>query len=265
GDVGYSGMSNRLTEEGDFATCEGADPDARTAPGRCKGILRIRLVPIDQDANAVTTTACGANMRWDGSACVQVAGPTPASAPAVAYECTKGNLQECLAQCDRGNAASCTYAGEAMLAAKQGTLDDFSRLYERACAGKHWQGCASLGDVRSAQQKDAEAVQLYGNACLNGVSVACTNYGVAAYFGRGGAKEDRALAFKLWERACRLGDFVACSNAGVVVLKGEGNVTRDDGTARKLFDVACKNGDNGGCSNLGFMFENGLGGSRDRN
>ncbi|HSO37591.1 MAG TPA: hypothetical protein VLT33_33930 [Labilithrix sp.] len=73
-DVSYNGISNRITEEGDFKICEGADPDARSAPGRCKGILRIRLVPIDQDATQVQTT-CGGGMRWDGRSCIQVEAP----------------------------------------------------------------------------------------------------------------------------------------------------------------------------------------------
>jgi TPR repeat protein len=118
--------------------------------------------------------------------------------------------------------------------------------------------------VQQVDHKDDEAAKLYGTACLNGFSGACTNYGVTAYFGRGGVKEDRALAFKLWDRACRLGDFVACSNAGVVVLKGEGSVKRDPGTARKLFDVSCKNDHPGGCSNYAWMLEHGIAGATDK-
>lgn len=272
-DVGYTGIANRITEEGDFRVCEAADPDSRTAPARCKGILRIRLVPIDQDANEVQTT-CGAGMRWDGRSCIQVDSPpvvatkasSQASAPPTrAYECQKGNVAECVTQCKNGSPASCTFAAQAMAASKQGTVDDLKTLYTAACKGKHWEGCSGLGDILLYEEKDNEATTLHGNACLNGFSGGCTNYGVAVYFGRGGTKQDRALAFKLWERACRLGDFVACSNAGVVVNKGEGGINRDPVTARRLFDVACKNGDAGGCSNLGFMVENGIAGPRDLN
>ncbi len=270
-DVGYAGISNRITEEGDFKVCESADPDSRTAPSRCKGILRIRLVPIDQDANQAQTT-CGAGMRWDGRACIQVADApvvaTKASyqaspAPVRAYECQKGNVAECVTQCKNGSASSCTFAAQAMVANKQGTLDDLKTLYAAACNGKHWEGCSGLGDIMTYEQKDTEAANLHGNACLNGFSGACTNFGVAVYFGRGGTKQDRGLAFKLWERACRLGDFSACSNAAVVVNKGEGGIARDPVIARRLFGVACTNGDAGGCSNLGFMVENGIAGPRD--
>lgn len=266
-DVGYTGLANRLTEEGDFRVCEAADPDSRSAPPRCKGILRIRLVPIDQDATQVQTT-CGAGMRWDGRACVVVATPASTSTqapPATAYECTKGNLAECMAQCKNGNAASCTYAGQAAQQSQQASLDDLKALYGAACKGSHWEGCSSLADVYTFEHQDTQAANLYGLACVNGFSAACTNYGVAVYFGRGGTKEDRGLAFKLWERACRLGDFAACSNAGVVVNKGEGGLTRDPASARRLFEVACKNNDAGGCSNYAFMLENGLSGPKDKN
>ena len=144
-------------------------------------------------------------------------------------------------------------------------IRDRKNLFTIACQGKHWEGCSGLGDILQYENKDADAAKLHGNACLNGFSAACTNYGVAVYFGRGGTKEDRGLAFKLWERACRLGDFAACSNAGVVVNKGEGGVKRDPPIARQLFEVACKNNDSGGCSNYGFMLENGIAGPKDVN
>jgi TPR repeat protein len=265
-EANYNGVSNRLTEEGDFKVCEGADPESRTAPGRCKGILRIRLVPIDQDATQVQTT-CGAGMRWSGTACIQVEAPaaTPvANAPVrAAYECDKANLKECLTQCKAGNASSCTYAGANMSANKLGTLEDLKTLFTAGCQGKSWEGCSTLADILQYEKKDEEAAKLHGLACLNGFSGACTNYGVAAYFGRGGMKEDRGFAFKLWSRACRLGDFVACSNAGVVVNKGEGGVKQDKASARQLFEVACKNEESGGCSNYAFMLEHGIAGAKD--
>lgn len=267
GDVGarggFRGVANRLTEEGDFSVCEGADPDSPTAPSRCKGILRIRLVPVDADASEVQTT-CGSGLRWNGKGCVEVddAGGR-AGAGAVAFECRKDDLSECLRQCKNGSAASCTFAGAALAKAQKGTLDDLRTLFTRACEGKHWEGCSSLGDIKTYEKKDDEAAKLYGLACINGFPAACTNYGVSVYFGRGGTSQDRALSFKLWDRACRLGDFTACSNAGVVVNKGEGGLRRDPATAKKLFDVACKNGDTGGCSNLGFMLEHGVAGARD--
>lgn len=271
----YAGIAHRLTEEGDFRVCESADPEARTAPARCKGILRIRLVPIDQDATQVQET-CGAGMRWDGLKCVQVdqpmvvsnmPGKNTAAAPVArpVFECQKGNAQECLEQCQRGNAPSCTWAGLALTEMKKASLDDLKTLYGVACKGKHWEGCSYYADLLQHEQKDAEAATIHGAACLGGFSGACTNYGVAVYFGRGGTRQDRALAFKLWERACRLGDFTACSNAGVVLNKGEGGLQRDVVNARRLFDVACMNGDAGGCANLGFMFETGTGGTKDLN
>ncbi len=271
-DANYKGVSNRITEEGDFKVCEAADPDSRTAPGRCKGILRIRLVPIGEDATQVQTT-CGANMRWDGRSCIDVEAPPaktveaakkPAEPPP-AFECNKTNLTECLEQCKKGSGSSCTLAGKLVGARKGAKLDDLKTLFTAACNAKNWEGCSTLGDIlQQAEHKDDEAAKLHGLACLNGFSGGCTNYGVAAYFGRAGVKEDRGLAFKLWDRACRLGDFVACSNAGVVVNKGEGGVKRDETAARKLFDTACKNDDPGGCTNYAWMLENGVAGATDK-
>ena len=271
-DANYKGVSNRITEEGDFKVCEAADPDSRTAPGRCKGILRIRLVPIGEDASQVQTT-CGAGMRWDGRACIDIEAPPAKTAeaakkpaePPPAFECNKTNLTECLEQCKKGSGSSCTLAGKLVGARKGAKLDDLKTLFTAACNAKNWEGCSTLGDIlQQAEHKDDEAAKLHGLACLNGFSGGCTNYGVAVYFGRAGVKEDRGLAFKLWDRACRLGDFVACSNAGVVVNKGEGGVKRDEATARKLFDTACKNDDPGGCTNYAWMLENGVAGATDK-
>ena len=271
-DANYKGVSNRITEEGDFKVCEAADPDSRSAPGRCKGILRIRLVPIGEDSTQVQTT-CGAGMRWDGRSCIDVeaapvktaeAAKKPAEPPP-AFECDKSNLKECLEQCKKGSGSSCTLAGKLVGARKGTSLDDLKTLFTAACNFKNWEGCSTLGDIlQQAEHKDEEAAKLHGVACLNGFSGACTNYGVAAYFGRAGLKEDRGLAFKLWDRACRLGDFIACSNAGVVVNKGEGGVKRDATVARKLFDTACKNDDPGGCTNYAWMLENGIAGATDK-
>lgn len=263
-DATYAGVSNRITEEGDFKICEGADPESRTAPGRCKGILRIRLVPIDQDASKVQTT-CGAGMRWDGRACVQVDAPAAdAVPPPSSYECQKTDLNECLTQCKNGSASSCTLAGNLVAQSGKASMDDLKTLFGKGCEGQSWEGCSALGDVLQVENKDAEAAKLHGLACLNGFSNACTNYGVAAYFGRGGVPQDRALSFKLWERACRLGDFTACSNAGVVVNKGEGGVKPDAALARGLFEVSCKNNNPNGCSNFGFMVEHGIAGPGDK-
>jgi TPR repeat protein len=270
-DANYQGVSNRITEEGDFKVCEAADPDSRTAPGRCKGILRIRLVPIDQDATKVQTT-CGAGMRWDGRGCIEVEPPAkPGTAatqtapePAPAFECDTSKLEECLEQCHKGSGSSCTFAGNLMLAERKASIEEVKSVFAAACKGKSWEGCSSFADFLLRENKDEEAAKLHGVACLNGFPGACTNYGVSAYFGRGGVKEDRALAFKLWDRACRLGDFVACSNAGVVINKGEGGLKRDAATARKLFDVACKNDDAGGCTNYAWMIEHGVAGPTDK-
>ena len=271
-DANYKGVSNRITEEGDFKVCEAADPDSRTAPGRCKGILRIRLVPIGEDASQVQTT-CGAGMRWDGRSCIDIEAPPATTVeaakkpaePPPAFECNKANLTECLEQCKKGSGSSCTLAGKLVGARKGAKLDDLKTLFTAACNAKNWEGCSTLGDIlQQAEHKDDEAAKLHGLACLNGFSGGCTNYGVAVYFGRAGVKEDRGLAFKLWDRACRLGDFVACSNAGVVVNKGEGGVKRDEGAARKLFDTACKNDDPGGCTNYAWMLENGVAGATDK-
>lgn len=264
-EAGYRGISNRLTEEGDFKVCEGADPDSRTAPARCKGILRVRLVPIDQDANTESAMSCGPGMRWNGSACAQVEATKQAPAAPKAYECAKGNARECVEQCEKGNPASCRLAGLAIAGTSAGTADNMKKLFGLACKGEDWEGCSTYADFLQSERNEVDAAKLHAAACLGGFSGACTNYGVTAYFGRGGVKQDRALSYKLWERACRLGDFFACSNAGVIVQKGDGGVRRDETMARRLFELSCQNKNPGACVNLAFMYELGLGGAGDKN
>lgn len=252
-EVGYQGVANRLTEEGDFKVCEGADPEARNAPGRCKGVLRVRLVPIGEDTRdaKADVVTCAAGTRWNGKACV---------GESLAHECQPGDVADCKQQCERGNPASCRLAVN-----QNDTFEGAKNLFLRGCKGEDWESCTQLGFLVQKEGDEGNAARLYGTACLNGNSSGCTGYGVSAYFGRGTVKQDRQLAFKLWERACRLGGFDACSNAGAVVNLGEGGVQRDPATARQLFELACKNDEAGGCSNLAFMYENGIAGPKDRN
>jgi hypothetical protein len=277
-----SSSRDTLQTDGDFASCEGADPAAARAPARCGAVLRIEIVPLDVEGGAPAAgagaAACGEGTRWNGEACVTLAHlrAEAASAPAAradaepagrgaGFECDPREAGECVEQCRLGNLASCTAVGHHLRAGASGLPPDEARadrLWAAACKRGHAPACTALAGAFAARRQWAEALALGRAACQGGDPAGCNAVAVQSFFGRG-TREDRAGAYALWARACALRDYASCSNAGVVVRHGMGGVARDVARARRLFALACSSPAKAGCTNLGELEELGVGGPAD--
>jgi uncharacterized protein len=273
--------------DGDYQSCNGADPDAPKAPARCRSVIQLVLIPLDGENKTPVIVAggpgapkveerpeCADGMVWDGSACVVAArveaeqrAARDAGKPAesvASYECDPQKVQECVTQCKAGNMGSCVTLGYHLLQGNQVPKDEARalKLWEQVCKRNEGKGCGAL-NVHFAAKQDWRRALVYGAAgCKAGDAGSCTNLGVQAFLGQGVPKSNEK-ALGLWLRACKLRDQTACSNAGVMVLHGLGGATKDPGKARLLFERACTDATKEGCANLAETFELGLGGGKD--
>lgn len=273
-----SGEAENVTTDGDFGACDGADPDAESAPSRCRALLRINLVPLDGAvASASEGPKCGEGMKWNGQMCVterriqQEAQQSPTSEPAQSsavakgYECSEDDANECKEQCRAGNLPSCNRFAGFLAAGAGGFPQDVARavkLWGIGCQSNYAPACTSLGMYLESKRLFHEAAEIGGKGCRAGDPGACTNVAVLAYFGRGVAK-NRQAAFQLWLRGCKLRDWTACSNVGAMLLHGTDGAPNNPEGARKLFTAACEAPGKVGCGNLAETYEHGLGGPKD--
>lgn len=295
GAVASSGKN--LEQEGSLADCENANADAKAPPGRCAGILRIRMVPLEkadaapdarpQVQTVATKPSCGDGLRWNGASCVSEArvvaeapkseanakvAPTPApegvsAANPKGYACSGQDPQECARQCKAGNAESCAITGTFFEAGTGGAPKDFAvaeQLYALACKAGALTGCMFQGALYLGQKRYAPALEASKKACDGGDAGGCTNLGFQLYNGLGVTK-DRPRAYDLYARACKRREFVACNNAGVMVMFATGGVAADPPTACKMFENACTATSTYGCGNLGICLEHGIGRAADPN
>ncbi len=286
-----SASHDTLQTDGDFASCDGADPGAAHAPSRCGAVLRIEIVPLDAAevegaasggpaAAGPATPQCGEGTRWNGEACVTLAhlradaaaAPPPAPGGAEAeparpagFECDPRSPRECVEQCRLGNLASCTAVGHFLRAGAGDLPKDEARadkLWAAACKKGHAQACTALANALQSRRRWPEALALGKAGCAAGDPAGCNAVAVQSFFGRG-TGEDRARAYALWTRACALRDWTSCSNAGVVIRHGMSGVPKDVARARQLFALACSSPDKAGCTNLGELDELGVAGPAD--
>ncbi len=292
-----------LQTDGDFASCENADPTAAHAPARCGAVLRIEIVPLElaeaeagngpAPAGAAQTAPlspqCGEGTRWNGEACVTLAHlrADAAAAPPrsrgaggvegmegvesaeagrpAGFECNPREPRECVDQCKLGNFASCTAVGHYLRAGASGLPHDEARADKLwALACKKGHAPACTALSNALQSRRRYAEALVlGKAGCAGGDPAGCNAVAVQTFFGRGTAEDRAKSYALWARACTLRDWMSCSNAGVVLRHGMGGVPRDTARARKLFELACSSPDQAGCTNLGELDELGVGGPTD--
>lgn len=194
--------------------CLTATVDDVLPPPGCRRFLGAELVALSDakfDTTSDTIRFCPSGWALADDLCVEVR-------PGIVYECADDNPKDCQAQCDRGNAASCTRLG--FLAA-------------HGSAGFH--------------QDDRRALELYNRACTAGYPPACFNIGVL-YSLEGTVQKDDGTAERFWHRACSDGYPAACSNLGLLYERSE-SVPHDEDRALSFFSRACAGGDPIGCMN----------------
>jgi serine/threonine protein kinase len=149
--------------------------------------------------------------------------------------------------------------------ARQERYADALPLFEQACAGGNPAACNDLGYMNQFGQgvtpNYARALTLYTKACNKGDGEGCNSLG--AMFLRGiGVAPNGARAVNLFSKACDGGFGSACNNLGIVYVEGK-IVPQDDARAVSLFRRSCEDSNAQGCTNLGRAYLVGRGVEKD--
>jgi TPR repeat protein len=227
--AGSSSAKQLERRDGDLSACGSVQPGMDRAPSQCSSVIRLELIALE--AGAATPPASSpmpkelaAEMACpDGMVASEGKCTAEKAAP---YRCSGSDQAECLEQCTRGDAQSCTIA--AVL------LDGTDRANE-----------------------------LHEKACSRGVAYSCSRLGVAYFYGAGVAK-DTSRAARLFLSACESGDADGCNNLGAVLDMGTG-IQRDQTKAAELFVWSCNGGDAQGCFNALVSYRDGRGVRPDAN
>ncbi|MBS2012727.1 MAG: sel1 repeat family protein [Deltaproteobacteria bacterium] len=298
--VGASGATENaddaLSQDGVLGECDQASANATSPPGRCAGIVRIRIVPLEKPAGG--QPACGDGTLWNGSACVSEArlGVTPASAkgkteppPMVKVEPNEAPVPaappppsappetgagvkgfacdpqkgaaECWKQCKGGNADSCAWTGKFFELGRDVPKKDIAlaeKLFMVSCNARSNMGCGWLSELMVAQNRFKEAAAIATKGCDAGDAGGCMHLGYLLYRGQG-VPQDRKKAYELNLRACKLREWQACNNGGVQLFFQTGGVPAEPVRACEMFKQACDATQEAGCVNLAMCTENGVG------
>lgn len=256
-------------EDGRLDACQKGTAEGDKPPQNCGAIVRLHLVGIsDTPAPAAPAKA---NAKFVGVAEEEDACPagmvisegkcTKPSAAADRHVCRRGDVPDCTAQCDKGEATSCARAASAYLSGT-GVGEDAGKaaaLYKKSCDLGYARGCSNYGALLSkgtgVAKDDGAAARSFEKACGGGEAVGCFNLAAMTFEGRGVPK-DASRATALFKQACDAGSAAGCVNLGAAYDDGAG-VPKDPAKALALFKRACEGDQAEGCTNLGVMYSSG--------
>jgi hypothetical protein len=217
-----SSAKSLTSKAGVLEACKGADRGDTVPPKQCGALLRVELDAIDDDAQAAQP-----GHEHEGAVCpvglVNAGGKCARPGSVASYQCKGGDVQECTAQCERGNAESCDTLG-VMYRFSIRVRQDLPRaaaLFHQGCDRGSQAACNSFAlallDGRGVPKNVDQAITLFQKACDAGRLAACSNLALA-YDGKHGVPENDALKLSLDTRACRGGQPVACHNLATMYL-----------------------------------------------
>ncbi len=271
--VGSQGASSSSKQnenrDGNVADCQKSSPDADKAPPECGAPVRLVLAPIAAKAPAAPAAPAPADAKEakgveasEKTDCpkglVFAEGKCAKPEAVAAYECDPSKLDECKAQCDKGNAPSCGALGESLALKK--SFKDAGEVLKKGCDGGHVHSCAVAGALMvegSGRPKDvAGAVPLFEKSCQAGDALGCKMLGKGYQFGDAPLAKDEARAAALYKQACNGGDEQACAFQAALLDEGKG-VPKDQATAGRLYKRACDGGVASACANAGRLLASG--------
>lgn len=173
---------------------------------------------------------------------------TEAEAEAKPHRCAPGDVADCTAQCDAGDADSCFNLAVAYVEGEgvERDRDAAQARFDQACAGGHTAACTQLG-LRLKWKEDAERVaSLLDRSCAEGDALACRTFGQALIRGKQ-LGDDRERGERLLARACELADPHGCPFWAAHLV----NVTGDAARAREVVTADCDRGNGQACAFLG--------------
>jgi TPR repeat protein len=230
---GSSSSSNELlNEDGDFASCSGANDASKAPPAGCGSLMRLDIVAIGEEK------LCPPNTAWKGKACVSTR-VCPGATDRIFGSCVEMGFSPNLsAACESADIVAC----------------------EAECTAKNAESCGDLssryGYGSGVPTDAAKAASFARKGCDLGGARACANLG-SAYGVGSGVSLDPAKSLALFTRACDLGLPLACGYLGHLYVTGESiGVTKDPEKGIALLRKACEARNGLACRNLGIALYN---------
>ena len=133
--------------------------------------------------------------------------------PAGTHACGGADVASCTAQCDKGNALSCTDLAQLLLAGEPRQEALAMPALERACAVDYPPSCIYLGEVLTEGEvvthDPKRAITLFRRACDEKLSRGCLDLGYL-YRNSPELAADKDDAWRAFHRGCQLGEKAAC-------------------------------------------------------
>ncbi|HPH65842.1 MAG TPA: tetratricopeptide repeat protein, partial [Kofleriaceae bacterium] len=260
--AGSASKTQINSEDGDVEACQKSTSDDKKAPDQCGALVRLELEPIGESVNAATPPApelvvasCPAGFaRADDGTCRK---------PNVPHQCTPGNADECLKQCEAGSAGSCATLA-AMYRNGSGAAKDMAKAGtygQKACDKDVSAGCR-MAAAAKLEAKDAKgAIELLDKACKADGGAVCVDLGVAQL----GSKDARSSvnAQYSFRRACYGGEGEGCAWLGTLYAEGKGGASASPKLAAAFYEKGCKDGSGRACEGLGGLLLTGKGVAKD--
>jgi len=246
--AGAQSGADAARQGGDPQACKKSNTKDGSPPDGCNTVVRVTLAPIlPAKADKAPTQAadvprpppsCGPGMERVGFQCKK-AGTTKARV------CRPGDADDCVKQCEAGDAASCVIAG---LLYERGTgvkpdAQAAFKYYKHACTSGNVEGCTGQAYLYSKgtggiTEDGPKAEKMFIDACQKGNGRACSGLGQ-----RFRLKNDLKNAIAQFARGCQLGYARACFYEGSAAVQ----LKQDPNRTLRSFERACFGRDLRGC------------------
>jgi hypothetical protein len=267
--AGSSSDEQVHNKEGSIEACDGATPEAAKPPAQCGAPLRLviktlapsadkaRAAAETEQAVSVDVTRCPDPLVMVDGACVKESDQP--------HQCAPGNASDCQAQCEAGDAESCSILGS-MHWRGDGVDKDWGKsveLHREACDKGVMRSCRYAGNSlltgRGAKKDLKAAAALLDKACVAGDGIGCVELGRLEL-----ERDNGDVAVYKFRRACYGGEYVGCAELGVMYKKGAGGLRANPKIAAKFFEKGCKEGSPLACAELAEAHRAGKGVKKDR-
>jgi TPR repeat protein len=267
-DAGSEANRKVANRDGKPEDCSNAKPGDHTPPDQCRAAITIELYPIAAEKPVMAENEAGA----EGAAqeapkeleakCppgfVRSAGKCAPPSQVSSFQCKPGKFDECKAQCDRGNNASCfNYATMLRMGGSSWTKDPVKaqQLFVKACEASDGPANACSAAAFDFMSKDIKRyAALLGRGCDRGDAFACNNLGMTLMMGRKDLSKNVDAGVRLLERACGMGNKMSCGTLARQLVLAKVDPER----GKSLLDRSCTAGNAWECHALAGFYEQGV-------
>ena len=254
--AGASGASSsskrKLNSGGDVKACKAVKTGLEKPPEGCGALIRLELSAL---GSTLVQSKEGAAAPPLENTCVDGFVPSQGrcvkKSREIARRCEPDDIEDCKAQCDKGNADSCYNAGAYLQSRRQ----EGTELYLRkACEGNVGRACSRLAIIYAPGllQPDPPKSFMYAQkGCDLLVPQACVYEG----------EQDKTKSWPdrsdFFRRACDLGYYDGCKGLARVYLEGREGMVRKTEEGIAILVRACDAGTGKACGNLAELYNKG--------